>query len=116
MNARRYCERSTRIGSRRSVRGRRVETELAAATDTAAAAALSSATAALHLALVLLDVGDGDEVWSPTLTFAATANAISYVGARPVFIDCDPDTWNLDPNLLHEALQDGDRKGVLPRP
>jgi dTDP-4-amino-4,6-dideoxygalactose transaminase len=68
------------------------------------AVALSSGTAALHLALEALGVREGDEVITSTLTFAATANAIRYVGARPVFVDVDPETWNLDPALVAEAI------------
>ena len=67
------------------------------------AVALSCGTAALHLALILQGVGPGDEVLTSTLTFAATANAITYVGARPVFIDSEPATWNMDPELLAEG-------------
>jgi len=68
------------------------------------AAALSSGTAALHLALMLLGVGAGDDVLVPSLTFAATANAVTYVGARPVFVDSEWATWNLDPALVEEEL------------
>ena len=75
------------------------------------AVALSSGTAALHLALLLSGVGPGDEVGTATLTFAATANAIRYVGATPVFLDSQPGTWNLDPDLLAEELQAGARRG-----
>ena len=64
----------------------------------------SSGTAALHLALRALRVGPGDEVLVPTLTFVATANAVAYCGARPVFIDAEPDTWNLDPSRLEHAM------------
>lgn len=78
-------------------------------------AALSSGTAGLHLALVLLGVGPGDEVFTSTFTFSATANAITYVGARPVFIDSDPATWNMDPALLVEALEAAARSGRLPK-
>ncbi len=78
------------------------------------AAALSSGTAALHLALLSLGVGAGDDVLVPTLTFAATANAVVYVGARPVFIDSDPTTWNIDPGLLEEELEERSRRGRLP--
>lgn len=67
-------------------------------------AALSSGTAALHLAMLLLGIKAGDEVLCATLTFSASANAITYVGAQPVFIDCDRKTWNLDPSLLEEEL------------
>ena len=91
------------------------ERALAARTGVAAAAALSSGTAALHLAMVLLDVGAGDEVWTSTLTFAATANAIRYVGATPVFIDSELATWNMDPELLREALREAARRGSLPK-
>jgi dTDP-4-amino-4,6-dideoxygalactose transaminase len=79
------------------------------------AAALSSGTAALHLALILLEVRAGDEVWTSTLTFAATANAIRYVGATPVFIDSERESWNMDPALLREALRDAATRGALPR-
>ncbi|MDH3200664.1 MAG: aminotransferase class I/II-fold pyridoxal phosphate-dependent enzyme [Myxococcales bacterium] len=91
------------------------ERELAARAGVSAAAVLSSGTAALHLALVLLDVGPGDEVWTATMTFAATANAIRYVGATPVFIDSDPETWNLDPALLRRALREASQRGALPK-
>jgi len=66
--------------------------------------ALSSGTAALHLAMLLLGIKAGDEVLCATLTFSASANAITYVGAQPVFIDCDRKTWNLDPDLIEEEL------------
>jgi hypothetical protein len=65
--------------------------------------ALSSGTAALHLALVLLSVGAGDDVLTSTLTFAATANAICYTRARPAFVDSDRASWNMDPDLLLSA-------------
>lgn len=68
------------------------------------AIATSNGTAALHLALLALDIGPGDEVIVPTLTFIATANAVTYTGARPVFVDSEPDTWNIDPNLIEEAI------------
>lgn len=82
------------------------ETEVAARVGREHAVALSSGTAALHLALLTLGVGPGDDVMVPTLTFAATANAIAYVGARPVFVDVDPDTWQIDPVLVSEELAD----------
>jgi dTDP-4-amino-4,6-dideoxygalactose transaminase len=91
------------------------ERELAIRTGVSAAAALSSGTAALHLALVLLDVGPGDEVWTSALTFAATANAIRYVGATPVFIDSERASWNMDSTLLRDALQDAALRGSLPK-
>lgn len=64
----------------------------------------SSGTAALHLALVLLGVGHGDEVFVPTLTFVATANAVRYVGAEPVFVDAERGSWAIDPELVAEEL------------
>lgn len=78
------------------------------------AAALSSGTAALHLALVLLGVGRGDEVFVPSLTFVATANAALYVGAKPVLVDSHPDTWTIDPRLLEEELVRRSKTGKLP--
>ena len=79
------------------------------------AAALSSGTAALHLALRLLDVGPGDLVLCPTLTFAASAFAITYVGAEPVFVDSEASTWNMDPALLEEALETLNGEGRPPK-
>ena len=69
------------------------EQDFAAFVSARSAAALSSGTAALHLALMLLGVGPGDEVLVPSLTFAASANAVTYVGARPVFVDSDRATF-----------------------
>ena len=71
--------------------------------------ALSSGTAALHLGLVTAGVGDGDDVLVSTFTFAASVNAITYVGARPVLIDSDETSWNLAPELLAEELADRNR-------
>jgi len=75
------------------------------------AVALSSGTAALHLALRTVGIGSGDRVATSTLTFVASANAIRYVGATPVFIDSEPRTWNLDPELLAEELEAGVQRG-----
>jgi len=86
------------------------ERELAATASVPHAVALSSGTAAIHLALEVLGVGRGDEVACSSMTFSASANPIAYVGASPVFIDCDS-TWTLDPNLLEAALRDADRRG-----
>ena len=66
--------------------------------------ATSSGTAALHLALLSLDIGSGDEVIVPSLTFIATANAVTYTGAKPVFVDSEAETWNIDPNKIEEAI------------
>lgn len=78
-------------------------------------AALSSGTAALHLALILLGVEKGDEVICQSLTFSASANPIVYQGATPVFVDSEPDTWNICPNHLEEAIKDRIAKGKKPK-
>jgi pyridoxal phosphate-dependent aminotransferase EpsN len=91
------------------------EAELARRIDMPHALALSSGTAALHLALLVLGVGRGDTVWTSTLTFAATANAIAYTGATPVFVDSERASWNMDPGLLAEQLDGAARAGTLPR-
>ncbi len=67
--------------------------------------ALSAGTAAIHLALDLLGVGKGDEVICQSMTFSASANPIVYLGATPVFVDSEPDTWNIDPQLLRHAIE-----------
>lgn len=74
-------------------------------------AALSSGTAALHLALILLDVQPGDYVLCQSMTFSASANPIKYLGAHPVFIDSEEETWNMDPTALEDAIKDIDAKG-----
>ncbi|MDE2038837.1 MAG: aminotransferase class I/II-fold pyridoxal phosphate-dependent enzyme [Elusimicrobia bacterium] len=79
------------------------------------AVALSSGTAALHLALRVLGVQAGEDIFCSTLTFAACANAIVYERARPVFIDSDEASWNMDPSLLEEALARRARRNKLPR-
>jgi dTDP-4-amino-4,6-dideoxygalactose transaminase len=81
------------------------EQEVAALAGVGHAAAMSSGTAALHLALLLSGVGPGDEVLVPSLTFVATANAAIYLGATPVFVDADPATWQMDPVLVAETLE-----------
>lgn len=78
--------------------------------------ALSSGTAAIHLALVMLGVGPGDEVICQSFTFSASANPIVYQGATPVFVDSEPGTWNMDPELLRQAIDDRLRTtGKLPK-
>jgi pyridoxal phosphate-dependent aminotransferase EpsN len=76
---------------------------------------LSSGTAAIHLGLRLLGVAPGDEVFCSTLTFAASANPIRYLGAEPVFIDSDRETWNMDPACLSRALAHRAARRKLPR-
>lgn len=91
------------------------EREMAATIGVGHAAALSSGTAALHLALILAGVGEGDEVLCASLTFSASANPIVYQRARPVFVDASPLSWNLDPELLAEELESASKQGKLPK-
>ena len=77
------------------------------------AIATSSGTTALHLALLALGIGPGDEVVVPTLTFIATANAVTYTGARPVFVDSEPVTWNIDPERVEHAIT-SHTKAIIP--
>ena len=74
-------------------------------------AALSAGTAALHLGLILLDVQPGDEVICQSMTFSASANPIAYLGATPVFVDSEPETWNMSPEFLAAAIEDRLAKG-----
>lgn len=78
-------------------------------------AALSAGTAALHLALIECGVGYGDEVICQSMTFSASANPIAYQGAIPVFVDSEPDTWNICPKALEEAIVDRISKGKKPK-
>ncbi|WP_417350499.1 DegT/DnrJ/EryC1/StrS family aminotransferase [Flavobacterium alkalisoli] len=77
--------------------------------------ALSSGTAALHLGLIMLGVGYGDEVICQSMTFSASANPIKYLGAQPVFVDSESDTWNICPDSLEEAIKDRLKKGKKPK-
>lgn len=86
------------------------EEELCTYLGARACAALSSGTAAIHLALLVLGVKAGDEVICSTFTFAGSCNPIVYVGALPVLVDSEPQTWNMDPDLLEEAIRDRIRK------
>ena len=79
------------------------------------AVALASGTAAIHLGLRLLGVGPGDEVFCPTLTFAASCNPVRYLGAEPAYLDSDYLTWNLDPNILEDAFRQRASRKKLPR-
>jgi len=76
---------------------------------------LNSATSAIHLALVMLNVGKHDEVLTSTFSFVASANPITYCGATPIFIDSEKETWNMCPNALEEAVQDRISKGKKPK-
>ena len=90
------------------------ERDVAALTGWSGAVAMSSGTAALHLALLVSGVRPGDDVFVSSFTFVATANAVVYCGAEPVFIDSEATSWNMDPALLGEALDDAKRRGKLP--
>ncbi|TDT44762.1 dTDP-4-amino-4,6-dideoxygalactose transaminase [Maribacter spongiicola] len=78
-------------------------------------AALSSGTAAIHLGLELLGVGKGDDVICQSFTFSASANPIAYLGAAPIFIDSERDTWNMSPELLRKAIESGIKEGKKPK-
>ena len=90
------------------------ERDIAELTGWPGAVALSSGTAALHLALLVSGVQPGDDVFVSTFTFAATANAVVYCGANPVFIDSETTSWSMSPELLAEALDDAKRRNKLP--
>jgi pyridoxal phosphate-dependent aminotransferase EpsN len=91
------------------------EKEIASHVGLVDAAAVSSGTAAIHLALRLLDVAEGDTVFCSSLTFVASANPIVYLGATPVFIDSEPETWNMSPQALERALYEAALNGKLPK-
>lgn len=91
------------------------EQELSEYVGAGGAVALSSGTAAIHLALRLLGVGSDDIVFCSTLTFIASANPILYLGGRPVFIDSEPDSWNMSPAALKRAFDLSERSGKLPK-
>lgn len=92
------------------------ETELAEVNGVEHCAVLSSGTAAIHLALIILGVEHGDEVLCSSFTFSGSCNPIKYVGATPVFIDSEAESWNMDPDLLEEAIKDRiKRTGKTPK-
>jgi len=91
----------------------RFEREFAEFAGTRAAIAIANGTVALHLAMLAFGIGPGDEVIVPSLTYIATANAVRYVGAEPVFADIDPQTWGIDPAEVEKAVTPR-TKGILP--
>ncbi len=91
------------------------EKDLTNYTKAKAASALSSGTGAIHLALVMLGVQYGDEVIASSFTFSASVNPITYVGATPILIDSEPETWNMCPGLLEKAIKDRISKGKKPK-
>lgn len=97
------CLESTWISSNGSYI-KRFEEEFAAFCQVKHAIACSNGTTALHLALLAHGAGPGDEIIVPTLTFVATANAVTYCGAKPVFVDSEPETWNIDPKRIEERI------------
>lgn len=91
------------------------EKDISEYTGVAGAVALSSGTAAIHLALKLLGVGVGDDVFCSSLTFTASANPIVYQSANPIFIDSEPESWNMSPQALQRAFADSCHSGKLPK-
>ncbi|WP_088041893.1 DegT/DnrJ/EryC1/StrS aminotransferase family protein [Bacillus sp. EAC] len=91
------------------------EKEIVAYLGASEAIAVSSGTAAIHLALSLLGISKGDKVFCSSLTFVASANPIIYQGAEPVFIDSEPETWNMSPQALERALRDAFLENELPK-
>lgn len=91
------------------------ERELAAYSGAGHCAVLSSGTAAIHLALIILGVRAGDEVICSSFTFSGSCNPVIYQGATPVFVDSEVETWNMDPALLEECIQDRIKKGKKPK-
>lgn len=91
----------------------RFEAEFAALCQSERALAVCNGTVALHLALLALDVRPGDEILVPSLTYVATANAVRYMGAEPVFIDVCPETWTLNPDLIERSITRR-TKGIIP--
>lgn len=91
---------------------REFEEKFASFCGTRHAVSCSNGTVALHLALLAYDIGPGDEIIVPTLTYIATANAVSYCGAKPVFVDSEPETWNIDPRRIEEKITPN-TKGII---
>lgn len=91
------------------------EQDLCNYTGSKYSAALSSGTAAIHLSLILLGVKEGDEVICSSFTFSASANPIVYLGAKPIFVDSEKTTWNINPEILESAIKDRISKGKKPK-
>jgi dTDP-4-amino-4,6-dideoxygalactose transaminase len=92
-----------------------LEEDIRKFTGTAACSCLASGTSAIHLALIILGVEQGDEVICSSFTFSASANPIVYQKATPVFVDSEPDSWNMNPELLETAIKDRINKGKKPK-
>jgi dTDP-4-amino-4,6-dideoxygalactose transaminase len=91
---------------------KKFEQEFAAYVGARNALAVAHCTGALHLALFALGIGPGDEIITTPFTFTATAEVMGYLGARPVFVDIEPDTFNIDPAKIEEALTNGKNRNV----
>jgi len=91
------------------------EDDLTAYTGVNHAAMVTTGTAAIHLGLILLGVEEDDEVICQSFTFAASVNPIHYLKATPILVDSEPDTWNINPELLEEAIKDRIKKGKKPK-
>ncbi|WP_318245519.1 DegT/DnrJ/EryC1/StrS family aminotransferase [Cytobacillus stercorigallinarum] len=91
------------------------EQEMSTLVNVRSCLAVNSGTAAIHLSLLALGIGSLDTVFCSTFTFVATANPILYIGAKPVFIDSEPETWNMSPDALERALKEADANGHLPK-
>jgi perosamine synthetase len=92
---------------------REFEGAMAQVCESEYAVSACNGTAALHLALAVLDIGPGDEVLVPSLTFVATANAVIYTGAKPIFVDSEPNYWQMDPTLLEDLITER-TKAIIP--
>ena len=93
----------------------RFEKEISKISNSYSVAALASGTAAIHLALILLGIKENDIVICSSFTFSASVNPIIYQGAKPVFIDSETETWNMDPVLLEKAIKDYVKIGKKPK-
>lgn len=92
---------------------KKFEEEFSSYIETKYGIATSSGTTSLHLALVTFGIGKGDEIIVPTLSFIATANCVAYTGAKPVFVDSEPRTWNIDPERIEDKITDK-TKAIIP--
>ena len=116
-NEERYTQEAIRSGNLATFGNfiHKFENGLAKRTKTHQTVAVNSGTSALHLAMVLLGIKEGDEVICQSFTFCASANPIVYLGAKPIFVDSEKDTWNICPELLEDAILSRIAQGKLPK-